>query len=370
MSRGGHLYVHVPFCATICPFCSFHVVTRTPGAVDAYLNALESEAARAAKLHPGPYDTIYLGGGTPSLLRSAELDRLMSLLRRHFQIAPDAEITLEAHPTDVSAASVARWVDLGITRLSLGIQSFDDRALATLGRHHTGTAGRRAIDIALAAGFPVVGADLITAIPGHDSRGDLATMAATGVNHVSTYTLTIERGTPFDRTGMVIDPDAEADAHEIAGTILASGGIVRYEASNHARAGAECRHNLGYWRNDFWLGLGPGATSHLPPSVADGRVSERIVGAPIDEWVEGAPGAVEIIDAETFERETLLAGLRVLCGLDLASVESRSGRLLPRTVEDNVLDAVERGWLVLDGRRIVPTATGLALHNQLAALLM
>ncbi len=371
-ARGAvaHLYVHVPFCATICPFCSFHVVTRTRGVVDSYLGALDRQAALEAEIHPGPFDTVYLGGGTPSLLRSGEISRLMSSLRRWFEIAPDAEITLEAHPADISAAAVASWFELGVTRLSVGVQSFDDGALATLGRTNTGDRAHRAIELALNAGFPVVGADLITGIPGHDSVADLRSVAASGVDHVSTYTLTVEPGTPFEQAGVTVDSDRDADTHDQVSAILAHAGFGRYEASNHARPGRECRHNLGYWGNTWWLGLGPGATSHLPPSIVDDHVAERIVGRPIGEWMRGVPGDVDVIDAATFERESLLAGLRVRGGIDLDLIEARSGRPLPREVDAAIAAAAERGWLHIDGRRISPTAAGLVLHNQLAALLM
>ena len=365
-----HLYVHVPFCAAVCPFCSFHVVTRRGPVVERYLTRLDTEAARAATAHPTEIHTIYLGGGTPSILSAAEIEALLTALRHRFPVDDHAEITLEAHPTDVSPTAAATWRDLGVTRLSVGVQSFDDDALGRLGRHHDGADGRRALDHALDAGFPVVGADIITAIPGHDPRPDLAAVAASGVNHVSAYTLTIEPGTPFQHRGVEVDPDAEAAAHDVATRVLGAAGLRRYEASNHAGPGAECRHNQAYWRNDWWLGLGPSASAHVPPSIADGRVAERVVHPRLDRWLAGDTAEPDPVDVDTFVVETLLAGLRTARGVDLADRGRRADAPLPARVVEGLGRAVAHGWLQRHGDRVTPTDEGIALHNRVIDLIM
>ncbi len=362
-----HLYVHVPFCPTICPFCNFHVVHRRRGAVAAYLAELDRDAAeRAARFEVVP-STVYIGGGTPSHLRIGEIESLFASIRRRFEIESDAEVTLEAHPADVNASTTRAWRDLGVTRLSIGVQSLDDAVLARLGRNHDSRRARTAVEHALGAGFEVVNADVITAVEEQDVAADLARVAALGVDHVSAYTLTIEPGTPFAAAGVSVDPDIEAGAYDTASTVLARAGFDQYEVSNHALPGKACRHNQAYWANRCYLGIGPGATSHEPAPIGSPWLTERRRTPPLERWLTGERGHGDRIDAATYWTESMLAGLRTTAGVSVAEVGARAGAP-PESVRQAVDQGVSRGWCHRSGSRVVPTDSGLRVHNQLSAL--
>lgn len=383
-----HLYVHVPFCPTVCPFCSFEVTERRAGLVDACLRRLEGEAEELGATYPHRLDTLYFGGGTPSHLRDGELETLMATVRGAVGWAD--EVTLEVHPATVSRARLERWIELGVTRLSVGVESVDDNVLATLGRGHDGHLARRALDLALDVasaagtderGMPRVGvsADVMTAIDGQDVRRDLGAVAATGVDHVSAYTLTVEPGTPFAQRGVVVDPDAEAAALDAADEVLGAAGLRRYEVSNHARPGHECRHNLAYWDNAWWSALGPGASSHLPPTDADldahpSAVAVRATTPDLARWLTAEECERDPRDAEGYVADGVLAGLRRLAGVDLAELGSRVGLSGAEVVErwGGAVEEVEgKGWVTVrreDGRlEVRPTSVGMVVLDQVAS---
>ncbi|XOB97880.1 radical SAM family heme chaperone HemW [Deinococcota bacterium DY0809b] len=316
-----HLYLHVPFCPTICPYCDFHVVRRGPGLVERYLERLEAEAAELFNRRPGPLATLYLGGGTPSYLRDRELARLFAALP--WTLAPGAEVTLEANPGTLTPARLERLRALGVNRLSLGVQSFQDPVLARLGRAHKGQGALRAVEEALEAGFRV-SVDLILGLPGQDVKADLETAAALGVGHVSAYTLQVEPGTPFALAGLEPDPDREAEAFAAARAVLGRTGMVRYEVSNFARPGEEARHNLAYWRMLEWGGLGPAASAHFLNPAGPG-VAERRTNPPLPRWAAGEPPARETIAPLEHAKEGLMMGLRLREGVDLAALARQSG---------------------------------------------
>lgn len=238
METPGSLYLHVPFCPQVCPYCDFHKMRRHEGLVARYLARIEAEAAALAARYPGPLRTLYLGGGTPSHLREDELARVLDALRLGWGGLGRLETTLEADPGTFDAERAARWRDAGVTRLSIGAQSTDDATLRRLGRQHDGAQALRAIDQALAAGLQV-SADVITAVPGQDARHDLEAIAASGAQHVSVYTLTIEPHTPFAQRGVQVDEERAADDFELAEAVLTAHGLARYEVSNHALPGFE-----------------------------------------------------------------------------------------------------------------------------------
>ena len=365
-----HLYVHVPFCPTICPFCDFHVLTRRAGAVDAYLSGVERDAAELAeRFAPPALETVYLGGGTPSHLRSGELERLVSIIRRHLGWA-SVEATIEAHPGNVSAATVGHWADLGFTRLSIGVQSADDRVLRFLGRSHDGAAALAAVETAVATALMAVSADVITAVPGQDVASDLRAVARLGVDHVSAYTLTIEPGTAFARTGVQVDPEDELAALRTASEVLSGYGMERYEVSNHGRMGAHSQHNQAYWRSRFWLGLGPSASGHEPPHGTDppGTVAVRRTNPSLDAWLAGGRGARELVDGHSFLTTGVLAGLRLLStGIDLGELSAVAGLdALIHLAEP--LDALRTaGLITLRGTNLRATDAGAVLLDQVAA---
>jgi oxygen-independent coproporphyrinogen-3 oxidase len=361
-----HAYVHVPFCPTICPFCSFEVLERRAGAVDAYLTRLDDDAVAAADRCEVALRTLYLGGGTPSYLRDAELERLCDILRTRLGWATE-EITLEIHPSTVSSERIARWVDLGFTRLSVGVESTDDAVLATLGRSHDAATGLRALEAALSSGLEV-SVDVMTAIDGQDVSADLARVVAEGVDHVSAYVLTIEEGTPFARDRVVVDSDAEARALDAADDVLGAAGLRRYEVSNHARVGHECRHNLAYWDNRCWLGLGPGAHGHEPaPSDAVDAITVRRAQPGFAAWLAGERPDLDPRTATGFLVDGMIAGLRRVDGADLVDLSSRAGVDASAHFEAAIDDVTHAGLATLEAGRLRATATGFRVLDQVAA---
>ena len=368
-----HLYVHVPFCPSICPFCDFHVLERRAGLVDAYLAAVERDAARLAdRFGPLALETIYLGGGTPSYLREGELDRLVAIIRSSVGWA-GTEATLEIHPSTVGAARLSQWADLGFTRLSLGVESTNDSVLQFLGRSHDAATALRALDALVADGRFAVSADVMTAIPGQDVAADLHTVAKAGPSHVSAYTLTIEPGTPFARAGVTVDAKAELAALHTASEVLGSYGLVRDEVSNHARPGNESRHNQAYWRSRYWLGLGPSAAAFEPPGPQDpaGTIAVRSTSQSFEQWVADADPERETLDATDFLTTAVLAGLRLLReGADLGAISAVAGLNAQAVLADRVEGLVAAGLLDRVENHVRATAAGIVVLDQVAEALL
>ncbi len=348
MPRPRSLYLHVPFCPHVCPYCDFHKMRRNEDLVGAYLTRLEAEIAEAGARFGGPLDTIYLGGGTPSHLSDAELTRVFAALDRAFGLPAHVETTLEADPATFDAPRLERFRALGIGRLSIGLQSTQDEVLRFLGRAHDAATGLAAVRTALDAGFEV-SADLITAVAGQDARADLETLAATGVQHVSVYTLTIEPYTPFALRRVHVDDDRAADDYALAADVLGAHGFERYEVSNHARPGHASVHNQVYWHGAFFLGLGPSAAGYLP--AGDGAdpadLGQRVTNPPIKAWLRGDPPSRERLDAREHVLERLMTGLRTVRGVDLDALAMRAGIDVRRRYEDVLRDELAAGRLEL-----------------------
>lgn len=392
--------MHVPFCPSICPFCSFHVTLRRSGAVEHYLADLDAELAEIAERCPVELDTLYVGGGTPSSLRCAEFDELCAIVERRLG-CPRVEFCLEVHPSTATSERVGRWVGNGVNRLSVGVQSFDDGILRALGRTHDADAGRRVVDWCLASGA-VVSLDLMMPSPGQDVAADLRAAVATGVHHVSVYALTIEPGTPFAVEGRVVPDGDAADALEAAEAILAEGGYERYEVSNYARPGFRCVHNQAYWRAAPCVGVGPGASGLLVRAdgrpvrytnprlgtwmagdgVNDGvriatsdsagvdssRCAIPVVGVEDDDVADGS--VVEVLEGEELMGDLLLCGLRLVDGVDLAEVAERSG-VDPRVVRAGELERLVGLDLVqLEGSRLRATSRGRLLLDSVVTALI
>ncbi|MEJ2288591.1 MAG: radical SAM family heme chaperone HemW [Deinococcales bacterium] len=350
------LYLHVPFCPSVCPYCDFHKMLRNEGLVARYLDRLEREAEARAERYPGPLDTIYFGGGTPSHLRDDELERLVGVLARTFGFPGRLETTLEADPLTFTPERLRRFAGLGFDRLSIGLQSTQDAVLRFLGRVHDGRQGMQALRWALDSGLRV-NADVITAVPGQDAERDLRTVAASGVRHMSVYSLTVEPGTPFALRGVQVDPDREADAYEATAPLLAEYGLERYEVSNYAVPGEESRHNQGTWRGAPYLGLGPSASSYLPEG---GPFGTRLRNPPIRAWLEGAAPERDALDARGVLLERLLTGLRTREGVDVATLRRDTGLALEDAAPRWLADALGHGLLTREGPRVRATDDGLA----------
>ncbi len=359
------LYVHVPFCPSICPYCDFHKMLRSEPLVARYLERLEVEVEQVASAYPGPLDTVYFGGGTPSHLRDAELEKVFAALRRGWGTGGEpgrgklarTELTLEADPLTFDERRLALFAALGVTRLSIGLQSTQDPVLSYLGRVHDRQAGLEAVRMALASGMQA-NVDIIMAVPGQQLEDDLRTVLDMGASHLSVYSLTIEPDTPFGRRGVRIDPEADADAFELAGQVVQEYGLRRYEVSNFALPGHESQHNLAYWRGRYYLALGPGASAYLP----EGPYGTRVKNPPIKTWLLGAEGEREVLDADDVVLERLMTGLRTLEGVDLGRLAERSGAHVADLAPAWLRDATRHG-LLQHGEDDVLRATEVGLER-------
>ena len=363
------VYVHWPYCSRICPYCDFNVVrdrgrsAQQGGLVDAIEQDLEAHRRLTG---PRRLISVFFGGGTPSLMDPAWTARLVTTARTLWEADEDLEVTLEANPTDAEAERFAGFAAAGVGRLSLGAQSFDDAALAFLGRNHGAAEALRAAEQA-AAVFPRRSIDLIYARPGQTEPAwtrDLETAVALGPEHISPYQLTIESGTAFGRAverrrWAPPDPDLAAALYATTQTVLERHGYDAYEVSNHARGvAARSRHNLLYWRGHDYLGVGPGAHGRI--TLEQGRAATR-AAAGIDDYV-GRVGETgrgwernEILSPLQVAEERLLTGLRTREGVAIADLGPLSlarladlidAGLVARTTE--TLIATESGRLVLD----------------------
>ena len=268
-------YIHVPFCASRCGYCDFN--TYTAGELggfrfDEYVQAVRQEIALAGGVtQPQPLSSVFIGGGTPSLLPVADLAAILTAVRATFGLEPGAEVTMEANPENVTRTALDGWLEAGVNRLSLGMQSADRGALRVLQRVHTPGAAVAAALSARGAGFDHVSLDLIYGVPGQSAdswRSTVLSALDADPDHVSAYALGVEPGTALARQvsrGEVAapDPDLAAAAYDIADALLVEHGFSWYEISNWAKPGGRCEHNLGYWRGDNWWGFGPGAHSHV-----------------------------------------------------------------------------------------------------------
>ncbi|WP_261664906.1 radical SAM family heme chaperone HemW [Deinococcus sp. Marseille-Q6407] len=354
-----HLYVHVPFCPSICPYCDFHVLTRQNGLVDAYLAQLDREAEQLAARYPVDLDTVYLGGGTPSFLRDAELAALVGSVQRHLGWGRK-ENTLEINPGTVSAARAAHWRALGFDRASVGVQSLDDPTLLFLGRRHSAAQARSAVEQLLAQDFRVSG-DLITAVAGQPLEADIRGLHELGVGHISAYTLTIEPGTEFARRGVTVSEGDERRGFEVTAALLADLGYERYEISNYARPGQQSQHNLSYWHTQHYLGLGPGAAGHYPAAAP--AVSMRRTNPHLHEWLAGETGEAEAVLPFDWVTDALFMGLRLREGVDLSDLSRRSGVDVARAYAPAIRSNLARGLLEQRGERLRATEAGWWILN-------
>lgn len=336
-------YVHVPFCTHRCGYCDFTLIARRPDLVGDYLTALERElhVSLASMDSQRPeLDTLFLGGGTPTFLTASQLQQLGKLLLNHFRLAPGFEWSIEANPTGLTGDKLEVLRDLGVNRVSLGIQSFDADLLKLLERDHDGEVAIDAVR-RLQSRFDNVSIDLIFGIPGqtlaHWQR-TLEQAASLGVQHISTYGLTFEAGTAFwsrKAKGQIkpIPNDLERSMYEWVMEYLPAAGYPQYEISNFARLGFEARHNQTYWRSDPFYGFGPGAASYLSGVR---QTNHRSVTTWIRKTLAGesAVGDREKLDPEATAREAVMLGLRQCCGIDLQEFAARFGHEMPSLAGD------------------------------------
>ena len=379
LSQAGFgVYVHWPFCAAKCPYCDFNSHVRREIDQDrwreALVRALETEAARVPAR---PVDTVFFGGGTPSLMPPETVGAVVETIQRLWGLDANAEITLEANPTSVEAGRFRGYGDAGVNRVSMGVQALNDRDLKALGRMHSVAEARAAFDIARSV-FDRVSFDLIYARMGQTVeawRGELLEALDMAVDHLSLYQLTIEAGTRFAdlyRLGKLVTPsdDSAAAMYDVTQEVCEAAGMPAYEVSNHAAPGAESRHNLIYWRYGDYVGIGPGAHGRL--NFGDRRVATETLLAP-EAWLDAAArdgigsAAETEIAPEDQATEYLLMCLRLREGADLERFEALGGAPLST---ERIAGLVDEGMLEQDGRRLIATARGRIVLNAVLADLL
>jgi putative oxygen-independent coproporphyrinogen III oxidase len=380
MSEPFALYVHVPWCRHVCPYCDFNVYAAARPPEAEYTAALAAELAAHAAGPPWEgrsAATVYLGGGTPSLFTPAAIAALLAAIARTVGIAGGAEVTLEANPGTVSRDTLAAMRASGVNRLSLGTQSFDARQLRTLGRDHAPADTAAAVDAARTAGFENVSLDLIFAVPGQGLdawEADLTAAIALGPEQVSTYALTWEEGTPFHtrraggRLAAVADDD-EAAMAAVAAERLEAAGLARYEISSFARPGFESRHNTAYWTGSDYLGLGAGAHSYTRTPRPGRRWTNERTPARYQERIRTerhARAAEEVLTEAQARGEFCFTGLRRLAGVDLTAFEHRFGTPVTAAFP-HVIELAADGLVGLTPARLKLTPRGLLFADTVAA---
>jgi oxygen-independent coproporphyrinogen-3 oxidase len=367
-TEAAGLYIHVPFCKTKCPYCDFYSVTDR-SLVDVWANALKIEFEFYKKSF-GTFDTLYVGGGTPTVLNDTSLISLFEELHNQFSFAHDTEITIEANPDDITTRKLRLMKSLGVNRVSMGAQSFDDGELLLLKRRHTASDAAKALDLVHSAGFSNVGMDLMYGLPGQTTESWMSTLHRSLTfhpSHLSCYQLTIEKTTPF---GQMTDDGSLAICAEEKGRefflltsdFLKKNGFVHYEISNFSKGdGVRSRHNCKYWRHSPYLGLGPGAHS-----FRDGVRWWNVRS--IEEYCSSLQkglrpvGGSETLTSEQLRLEKLMLGFRTREGVTLEDAfhESPSGSLLE--------DITKTRLVSVRGNRLIPTKKGFLMADRLPLL--
>jgi putative oxygen-independent coproporphyrinogen III oxidase len=363
------LYIHWPFCISKCPYCDFNSHVRESVDQDAWRTALLKDMAYEAGLTKGrSLTSIFFGGGTPSLMPPATVSALIDAAEAHWGFADDIEITLEANPSSVEAARFADVAKAGVNRVSLGLQSLDDGALAFLGRAHSVTESCAALEIAQQH-FARVNIDLIYARPDQTAdqwEAELRQALSFGTDHMSLYQLTIEPGTRFEtmvRTGQFLpaDNDEAATLYDRTQSLTAAAGLPAYEISNHSRQGSESRHNLSYWRYDDYIGIGPGAHGRrLNNATQRHKKPENFISA--IERNGHALASEEVLDPASRATEALLMGLRLAEGICLDRLSQKTGIAPESLIDTEAVDRIAKlGLIHRSESRVIVTTQGMPL---------
>jgi len=372
----SRLYIHIPWCLSKCGYCAFNSRPLEPHQLEQTCHLLlqEMELAAAAWSTNQPLQSVYLGGGTPSLLSAEQVSRLLACSRSLFGHADDAEITLEANPGTVTLDPLTGYYQAGVSRLSLGAQSFNDQLLQTLGRRHTASETRSAFQLAQQAGFSSIGLDLICGLPEQtmaDWQQDLAAALALQPDHLSVYGLTIEEDTPFAGrypagSDALPDHDLSASMLEEADSSLTAAGYDHYEIANFARPGCRSQHNCGYWQRDGYLGIGPGAHSFLRQGwgIRWGNQGD------FETWAAAIQNnRLAAIEQQELTREDALSeyiflGLRMADGISLNGFAEEFGERLEHRFSEAIHQLQQAGLLTCSQDRLCLTKQGMLLSNQ------
>jgi oxygen-independent coproporphyrinogen-3 oxidase len=366
------IYIHIPFCRAKCIYCDFFSVVEPENSQNRFVASLihEIEIQAQTRWQERQFDTIYFGGGTPSVLKPTQIGVIIEALRKHFRVTADAEVTIEINPETVDAPFFAHVPEIGVNRVSIGIQSFNDSELRTIGRIHDAQTGLRAIEGARNSGIENFSLDLIFGIPGQNLKSWQETLAAAIAQnpaHISAYGLTIEKGTPLEsmiNSGKLnaVDEDIQLYMYRHLLETMARNGFNRYEISNFAQPGKESRHNLKYWRDNYYVGFGPSAHSYdgqtRTANVRDLARYENFLAQnqlPID--------FCEQLTAEQKAMERLLMGIRLAEGVELANVISTIDENRMESLCDDGLVSVVNGMLII-------TEKGLPVSDKIIAQLL
>lgn len=368
------LYIHIPFCISKCGYCDFYSSTNA-GLVEAYLESLSREID-SYREEFAEFDTIYLGGGTPSLLTVSRIGAILEKAHRTFGIAPGAEITIEVNPADIDRSGMSVLKALGINRINIGVQSFDDRELAFLGRRHDSISAMAALEAARGAGFENIGLDLIYSLPGQTFdawQTSLEKALSFHPDHLSCYELELKESTPLGREygkGM-LEPRTEESQHHFfvrTSEIIEEAGYLHYEISNFSQGiGKSSRHNRKYWDHTPYLGLGPSAHSYKGGRRWWNHESLTHYLRDLNEGRQPVRG-YEDLSREELAAEALFLGLRMRQGIDIENYRSLYGIDLVKEKGIKLSEWVKAGLIVIDSGTISPTRAGMAVADTLALL--
>lgn len=369
MSKPG-LYIHIPFCKSKCPYCSFVSFKERDEDLDPYLVALQKEALY---FKGQEVSSIYIGGGTPTILDKKRLEFLFSIINVNFPLSPGAEVTIEANPATFDLGKAECLRDYGVTRVSLGVQSFNNKFLGFLKRPYDRTQVLEAVDILKQANFKNINLDLMYGLPGQDAKEieeDVRTLLSLSCSHASLYTLSIEAGSEFYKNNLrLLSSDLQASYYELVRKMLLEAGFSHYEISNFALNNFECRHNLNYWKGGTYLGLGVAAHSYI-----DGRRfwnTERL-----DVYVNllhqgfSAKAGEEHLDLLGQLMESFLIGLRLTEGVDLKKLEAMHQVKLPEEKERQIFEFIRGGFLENENSLFRTTAKGMMVLDELCGRLI
>lgn len=378
MKKELELYVHIPFCIRKCAYCDFLSGPAREEIIQKYVNALQREIKSREESCKNTWQvsTIFFGGGTPSILHGFQIEAIFAALNQSFQIAENAEITIEVNPGTVTEEKLAAWKKAGINRLSIGLQSVNDKELQTLGRIHTYKEFLDTYQLARSYGFNNINIDLISAVPGQTKESwekTITEVAELNPEHISAYSLIIEEGTPFyerfaegnKKEGsllMLPDEDEEREIYAVTEKILFRYGYERYEISNYAKSGFECRHNKGYWERKEYLGFGTGAAS----LIGHTRFTNITL---LEQYIKKAGTGSEIceeisqLSIEEEIEEFMFLGLRIKKGISKNCFHQRFGIDIDRIYGTVIKKLEEKGLIVLSGDYISLTEKGIDVSN-------
>lgn len=370
------LYIHFPFCLYKCHYCDFnsHALSAEKIPFERYFSALTIELEKHFILRGYELGTLYFGGGTPSLMPAPMLEKILGICRNIFKVTPQTEITLEANPKTLDREKLRLLWELGINRISLGVQSLHDDYLATFGRIHKASDARDVIRLVKEAGFASWNTDLIFGFP-HQSlkewQKDLAEMISFGPPHISCYAFTVEKEAPYskmiEKGSPLPDDDLQADCFEVTQEMMAKAGYLQYETSNYCLPGHPSRHNLNYWNYGEYAGLGAGAVSFFRAPAGGDYFGYRTTNfkKPEEYMANPGRGPIEWIDQATAKGEFMMMGLRKKDGIDLAIFEECFGGVPLESYAPVIEKYHAKGWLNKFGTRL--TEEGMIMSNQVVS---